>query len=106
MSDDSYLDQLVKRLQSVDQKIAEARRQLATWEPGEDVSAAAELAQLEVKRDGLREKIDAAAKNGADDWSAFRTTLAQDLDALTGQIHGWFSGHELDEPVEEPGGAP
>jgi hypothetical protein len=89
----NYLDDLTEKLHSVEAKISEARKHLESGKPANMVLAAGELAVLKSRHRELAEKIAAAKKHHAEDWSLLHTELQEDYDAIMNGLGDWVTRH-------------
>lgn len=89
MSD--YTEHLKKTLHALDLDIEQARSRLEASDPEGKATLLAELGQLNIRHDHLAERIAVAREHGSDDWSAFRTSLQEDVDALEDTLERWLT---------------
>ncbi len=86
----AYVDDLSEKLRAVKLDIIDAQQQMSVGTMANRVAAAGELAMLESRQKNLCDSIQHAEKHHAEDWSAIRTGLQQDVDAIQESFINWL----------------
>lgn len=95
MQNENYLEYLDNKLSAVESEMLRARRLEHEGRLKDLVAAAGEFAVLEARHKGLLERADTAREHHAEEWSALRTTLTEDLDSLLDALTQWISRHSV-----------
>lgn len=93
MSKEAYKTDLQRRLAHLGSRIEEARRHLERGDARAKVEAAGELAELEARRERVRQKLQRLEREPAGGWHAFSTAMAEELEDIVAGIEGWFDRH-------------
>lgn len=93
MTDSGYVKQLERKLEEVDQSLAQARGKME--EAGGDVAEKAlhELSELEMRRKSAAERLEAAKQAHAEDWSTLHASFREELDGIADTVEKWFLRH-------------
>ena len=90
MTNNTYLDHLNQRLQTLVRDMAKARKKLEDGSIEDKVTALGDLTRVELKHQELAKKIEAATKKNAEDWSTLHMGFQEDLDALAETLESWI----------------
>ncbi|GIX13791.1 MAG: hypothetical protein KatS3mg118_1750 [Paracoccaceae bacterium] len=93
MSADGYIAHVEKTLRQIEERIAAARRQLAETEGARQREALDRLAELQVRHDELKRRLEEARAAHAENWSALHESLREDADALFDGFEAWAMRH-------------
>lgn len=90
MTGKSYIEDLVAKLQDVDQQLERARKTIEQGRASEKAAAIAQLTKLEARHKGLAERIGAAKEKHAEDWSDLHKGFQEDIDGLKDTLESWI----------------
>ncbi|WP_417674775.1 hypothetical protein [Roseibium sp.] len=78
-----------EQLQSLDAEIDRARKKMAEGSPSHKVEAAGELTVLEKMHQDLADKLKAATKQHAENWTLAHEEIRKDIESLYESLDRW-----------------
>jgi hypothetical protein len=89
MSKTAYLEDLTRRIENLEFRMAKDRRQLAEGEPRAKVEAAGDLAVLEQRLSEARQKLSRLEAEPAGEWENIKSELEEEFDHLEVAFERW-----------------
>lgn len=91
MAHSDYIEHLETKMAEVANGIEKAKKSLESGDIEGKTRALGELAHLRGRRDELVKRIESAKAEGAEEWSALRTSLKEEADALADTVEKWLT---------------
>lgn len=86
---DTYIEDLKRRLRLIEDKMDRARGRAEAGDLHDKVTAEGDLAELDLRRKEVVERIADAEKRDAEDWSPEHKRLHEDVDDLGNALERW-----------------
>lgn len=90
MPNDDYVHRLETQLSNIDKHLDRTKEAIENGALADRVKALEEWSQLRIRKEELAERIEAAKKEGAENWSAIHASFREEADALSDTLERWL----------------